>query len=65
MTTFQIVALCLLAASLAWQYMPALKLPSRKPSTLRQIESVIAIRDEATTPEVTSACNALLQALLR
>lgn len=64
MTTFQIVALCVLAASFVWQYIPALKLPRRAPSTLQQIESVLKIRDEARTPEVTAACNALLQALL-
>lgn len=64
MTYFQIGALCLLAASFLWQYLPALKLPRRAPSTLQQIESVLKIRDEARAPEVTAACNALLQALL-
>lgn len=64
MTTFQIIALCLLGASVVWQYVPAVKLPTKKPSTLQQIEAVLRIRDEATNPEVTGACNALLQALL-
>lgn len=66
MTTFQLVAIGLLVASIAWHYMPALpKWPERKPNVMRQIESVVAIRDESAAPEVKTACNALLQALLR
>lgn len=66
MTTFQIVAIALLVASLAWNYMPALPAwPARKPDVMKQIAAVISIRDQASAPEVKSACNALLQALLR
>ena len=64
MTTFQIVALCVLAGSLAWQYLPAMRLPLKKAGTLQNIEHVLRIRDEAATPEVKDACNTLLQALL-
>ena len=65
MTTFQIVACSVLALTVIWQYMPALKLPARQPNVIRQIESVIAIRESSQTPEVKTACHALLQALLR
>lgn len=65
MTTFQMVAVGVLALTVAWQYLPSLKLPGRKTNVISQIESVIAIRESSTTPEVKSACNELLQALLR
>lgn len=66
MTTFQIAAIGLLVATVLWQYMPALPAwPKRKPNVMSQIEAVIGIREQATAPEVKSACNALLQALLR
>lgn len=65
MTTFQIVAIGMLVASLAWNYLPAIAWPKRKPSVMQQIEAVIRIRDQATSPAVTTACNELLQALLR
>lgn len=65
MTTFQMVAVGVLALTVVWQYLPALKLPTRKPNVMGQIESVIEIRESSQTPEVKSACNALLQALLR
>lgn len=66
MTTFQIVAIGLLVATVAWNYLPALPAwPKRKPNVMKQIESVISIRDQATSPAVTTACNELLQALLR
>jgi hypothetical protein len=67
MTPFQVGAIALLVASLAWVYVPRLSfsLPQRKPSVMKQIAAVIGIRDEASSPEVKTACNALLQALLR
>lgn len=65
MTTFQIVACSVLALAVIWQYLPALKLPARQTNVIRQIESVIAIRDSSQAPEVKTACHALLQALLR
>jgi hypothetical protein len=48
--------------------MPRISLPSLKagkPSTLKHIEQVMAIRDSATEPSVIEACNALLQCLLK
>lgn len=68
MTTFQIAAIALFVCSVAWAYipkLPALHLPTRKPNVMRQLEAVIRIRDEAASPEVKTACNALLQQLLR
>lgn len=66
MTPFQIAAVVLLVGTIAWQYLPRLPAwPSRKPSVMKQIAAVVNIRDEATSPEVKTACNALLQALLR
>lgn len=65
MTTFQIIAVCILVASVAWNYMPAISLPKRKPNVMRQLESVVRIRDESHSAEVKKACNTLLQALLQ
>ena len=65
MTTFQIVAISLLVASIGWQYIPAISWPARRPNVLKQIEAVISIREQAISPEVKAACNELLQALLR
>lgn len=66
MTTFQIVALCILFAVAAANYvLPNLRVPARKPNSLKQIEQVLAIRDTAQSPKVKSACQELLQALLQ
>lgn len=70
MTRFQIISLCVLLAALAWQFLPAFKLPAlpslkKKDATLAHLEAVIRIRDVATSAEVQTACNALLQALLK
>lgn len=66
MTTFQIVAIAILVASLAWNYLPALPAwPKRKPSVMKQLESVIRIREESNSTKVKEACNELLQALLQ
>lgn len=69
MTTFQIVAIAILIGMAAWNYMPAFswpKIPSRpkQSDTLTQISQVISIRESSTNPQVTQACNALLQALI-
>lgn len=65
MNTFQIIAIVILVASVAWNYMPAIKLPTRKPNVMKQLESVIRIRDESHSTRVKEACQALLQALLQ
>jgi len=68
-TAFQIIALSTLGVALVWQFvlpnLPALPAMKKKDSTLRHIEAVIRIRDMAASPEVKTACNALLQALLK
>jgi hypothetical protein len=49
-------------------YIPlnALRLPGKaKPSTLKQIESIVAVREANADPAIISACNALLQAMLQ
>lgn len=65
MTTMQIVSLVLAAAVAAYCYLPGIKWPTAKPSSLSQIESVLAIRDSTSSPEVRKACLVLLQALLQ
>jgi hypothetical protein len=66
MTTFQIVSLVVLAGVAVWTYAPRISLPSLgKPSSLKQIQQVLAIRDSSKSPAVVEACNALLQALLK
>lgn len=63
MTQMQILSLVIAAAVAAYFYLPGIKWP--KPSSMSQIESVLAIRDSTTSPEVRKACTALLQALLQ
>ncbi len=65
MTAFQIVSLCALACVIGFQYLPTLPVFFPKQNTLKDIASVIAIRDGSTNPEVVKACQALLQALLQ
>jgi hypothetical protein len=70
-TTFQIVALAILGAVVLWQFvlpnLSSFKLPAlpKPDQTLKHLASVIHIRDASSSPEVKTACNALLQALLK
>jgi hypothetical protein len=63
MTPIQIASLVGVAALAAYFYLPRIQIP--KPSSMSQIESVLAIRDNTNNPEVRAACSALLQALLK
>jgi hypothetical protein len=65
MSASQIISLIVVAAVAAYFYIPSIKWPAAKPSSMRQVEAVLSIRDSATTPEVRKACTALLQALLQ
>lgn len=65
MTTMQIVSLVVVALVAAYVYLPSIKWPAAKPSSMKQVEAVLSIRDSATSPEVRKACTALLQALLQ
>ena len=68
MTNVQILALVAVLVAVALTYLPlhALRLPTKsKPSTLQQIESVVAVRESNADPVIISACNALLQAMLQ
>jgi len=67
MTTVQILALAAVLAAVILTYLPlhAIKLPTSSkaaPSTLQQIESVVAVREANADPAIISACNALLPA---
>lgn len=65
MSTFQIISLAILGVVVVGQFvLPMVKLPARKPSTMKHIESVLAIKESSTNPKVTEACTLLLQALL-
>jgi hypothetical protein len=70
MTTVQILALVAVAVAVVLTYLPlnSIKLPvsnNSKPSILKQIESIVAVKEASTDAAVVSACNALLQALLK
>ena len=65
MTTMQIVGVCVAVGVAVYLYFPSIKWPAAKPSTVRHIESVMAIRDSNQSPEVRKACTTLLQALLQ
>ena len=65
MTPFQIVALSVLAAVVFFQFaLPHIKWPEKKVDTMKNIQSVIAIKESSTNVKVVEACNTLLQALL-
>ena len=67
MSNIQILSMVAVAIAFVATYVPfsALRLPSAsKPSVLKQIEAVVAVREAHTEPAVLTACNALLQALL-
>ena len=65
MSAMQIASLVIVAAAAAYFYLPSISWPAAKPSSMKQVEAVLSIRDSATTPEVRKACTALLQALLQ
>ena len=65
MTITQIVSLLVVAGVGAYFYLPGIKWPAAKPSNVRQIQAVLAIRDSSPSPEVHKACTALLQALIQ
>ena len=70
MTTVQILALAAVAAAVVLTYLPlsAIKLPvsnKSKPSIMKQIESIVAVKEANADPAIVSACNALLQAMLQ
>jgi hypothetical protein len=70
MTTVQILSLAAVLAAVVFTYLPlnALRLPvssKAKPSIMKQIESIVAVKEASTDPVVISACNALLQAMLQ
>ena len=68
MTTFQLIAIGVLSVVCLTVYgpmlLPKLQLP-KKSNLMSQIQAVVAIRDEATSPKVKSACSKLLSALLQ
>jgi hypothetical protein len=65
MTTFQMISLGVLGLVLFGQFvLPNLKLQAKKPSTMKQIEQVILIKESSSSPKVIDACSQLLQALL-
>lgn len=68
MTTFQMIALAVLAVVCLSVYgpilVPRLQL-HKKPDLMGQIKAVITIRDASTNPKVKSACSELLSALLQ
>lgn len=67
MTPIQMLAIAAVVAAVALTYLPlhALKMPARKPSVLKQIEAVVAVREAYSEPAIINACNALLSALLQ
>jgi hypothetical protein len=70
MTTVQILALVAVAVAVVLTYLPlnSIKLPvsnKSKPSILKQIESIVSVKEASTDAAVVNACNALLQALLK
>lgn len=72
MSYVQILALIAVLVAVLLTYVPlhAIRLPSTPkpeatPSVMRQIESIVAVREAHTDKVIVSACNALLQAMLQ
>jgi hypothetical protein len=63
MTQTQMISLAAAAAVAAYFYLPSIQWP--KPTSMDAVQSVLRIRDNASTPEVRQACTTLLQALLQ
>jgi len=67
----QILALVAVVIAVLLTYVPlhAIRMPvvtpEAKPSVMRQIESIVAVREAHTDKVIVSACNALLQAMLQ
>lgn len=66
MTTYQILGIAAVAAVAAWQYIPwgKLSIPTVGRSVMKDIASVVGIRESSTSPKVREACNELLRVLL-
>lgn len=64
MTTFQMISIAVLAlVALAQFGLPQIRVP-KKPSTMKQIEAVLSIKESSNNPKVVEACSQLLTALL-
>lgn len=67
MTIPQIASLALLAVGVLYVYGRPLAgqlFAVREPELMDHVRSVVTIRDQYRNPDVTAACNALLQAML-
>jgi hypothetical protein len=65
MNAAQIISIVVLILVVAAVYLPSLLALKVKPSSMKQVQAVLAIRDSTTSPEVRTACSALLHALLQ
>ena len=71
MSYVQILALVAVVVAVLLTYVPlhAIRMPVTTavatPSVMRQIESIVAVREAHTDKVIVSACNALLQAMLQ
>lgn len=67
MSNIQILSMVAVAIAFVATYVPfsSLRLPSvGKPSVMKQVQSIVAVREAHAEPAIVNACNALLQALL-
>ena len=67
MTTMQIISLAAagcVALIYAWPLVAPLFTRGRSPELLTHLRNIISVRDTYRTPEVTKACNDLMEALL-
>lgn len=66
MTTYQIIGIAAVLGVALWQYVPwkKISLPAVRPDALKQVASVIAIRESNPSPEIRKACNELLRVML-
>lgn len=66
MTVYQMAGIASVLAVAAWQYIPwrKLSLPTVGRSVMKDIASVVSIREASTSPEIRKACNELLRVML-
>jgi hypothetical protein len=66
MTLPQVISLvaAVIVAGLYLRDLVPVGLVTREPETLSHLRNIIAVRDAYKSPEVTSRCNALMEALL-
>lgn len=64
MSAFQILALCVAGGVALTYLLPLISFGTKEQPLMVHLRNIIAVRDQFHSPDVTAACNALIQTLL-